>query len=150
MSMSRLIFMMGLVVVFIWGGSTLFSAKTTAIQINTVSVVQGFQVGNMMRFEMKKYHNDFGRLPASNSDLGLPEKETYADQNLMSAGVGEDGVITLAYTKKSGVEGGVVQIVPSMDEQSHYVSWGCRSSSYPSIQKFLPQCRYIPPVKTEM
>jgi len=144
MSISRLIFMMLLIVILLWGASTLFSARTTAIQINTVSVVQGFQVGNMMRFEIRKYHNDYGRLPASNSDLGLPAKETYADQNLMSAGVGENGLITLVYTKKSGVEGGVVQIVASMDEQSQDVLWGCRSSSYPSIQNFLPQCRYIP------
>lgn len=128
--------------VIVGGAFQLFQAKRTAMYMGAAHISQGMAVSQILRIEILRFHNYAGRLPDSNSEAGLPPKEEYAEQALVSADIGEEGVITLVYNKKSGVANGAIKIVPTANERTGRITWDCLTSSYPSIEDFMPQCSY--------
>ena len=128
--------------VIVGGAFQLYQAKRTAMYMGVAYISQGMAVSQILRIEILQFHNQSGRLPDSNSEAGLPPKEEYAEQSLVSADIGNEGVITLVYNKKSGVANGTIKIVPTVNERTGRITWDCLTSSYPLIEDFIPQCRY--------
>lgn len=144
----RLIVIITSAFVIVLGAYELLRVKVIKKQFSAVSIAQGLSTGTMMRVEVMRYYNDYGELPESNDDARLADEKEYANDVLDSAGIGKAGVITLVYNKKSGMAGGTVQLVPVMNDKTHYLHWDCRSSSFPTIQEFMPQCHYRPTATT--
>ena len=83
--------------------------------------------------------------PASNAEAGLPAAEDLRGQSLRATHVRADGVIELEYDGRSGVDGGIVRLVPDIELalRSGIVNWRCESADYPAITSFMPACSYV-------
>jgi Pilin (bacterial filament) len=98
-----------------------------------------------MEVAVAEYYNIYGKLPASNSDAGLPKPEDYQGKTLRSASVGPKGVIEFAFDAKSGKDGGRVRLIPDTSHAAAMsIQWRCETSDYPQIKHVLPICDYVP------
>lgn len=64
-----------------------------------------------VRVAIAEYYRTTGRMPARQSDAGLPPPERYRGRTLTSAAVLPDGSIELAFDAASGVDGGRIRFV---------------------------------------
>lgn len=86
-----------------------------------------------------------GAAPDSNSAAGLPVPADLHGQSLKETYVRAGGRVDMVFDAQSGVEGGVVSLIPDLDlaMRTGLVNWRCETPDYPEIQKYLPTCRYV-------
>ena len=129
--------------IILWATFALLRLKTTGTYMIAAAVAQGLSMGPMFKVAVAEYYQDYGHLPESNTEVKLEASEAYAKGALVSAGIGKGGVITFLYNEKSGIKGGRIQLIPHTNEHRGSIRWECVTSSYPTIEKFFPQCHYI-------
>lgn len=87
-----------------------------------------------------------GRMPASNTEAGLPPATSYRGRSLISAAVVDGGRIQLTFDGESGRDGGVIDLVPDLAHiDAMGVQWRCETTDYPQIARALPSCDYLLP-----
>jgi len=87
-----------------------------------------------------------GRAPTENLLAGLHEPESFAGHSLQSLTVGEGGRIVLRFDIKTGIAGGEIVLVPDPPAQgAGTLRWRCSTSSYPAIERVIPDCRFNEP-----
>lgn len=96
-----------------------------------------------MQIAVAEYYNNFGKLPKSNADAGLPPPSEYRGDTLRSATIGADGSIEMVFDGKSGKQGGRVRLIPDLSHVAAMsVQWHCQSPDYPQIDHILRNCAY--------
>jgi hypothetical protein len=90
-----------------------------------------------------EYYMTNARMPASNSDIGLPAPDQYRGKSLKSATVVADGSIEFCFDASSGLDGGRIRLIPDISRANAMgIQWRCESSDYPLIKRALPVCEY--------
>ncbi|MEJ2141674.1 MAG: pilin [Gammaproteobacteria bacterium] len=139
----RLIIIVVSVLVVVLGGFELLRGKQVRTHMQAAFVAEGLAVTGMLRVAAAEYYNSHGEWPESHAEANLPAPYQITRQALTSAELGSDGVITLTYNAKSGVDGGTIRLVPSVSSYLGDIKWECRTSSFENIQEWAPQCMYI-------
>ena len=85
-----------------------------------------------------------GVVPNSNTEAGLPVPADLRGQSLRETHVRNGGKIEMVYDRRSGVDGGVIRLIPDLGlaMRSGVINWRCETSDYPVIKKFVPACQY--------
>lgn len=100
-----------------------------------------------MRVAIVEYYLTNGRMPAQQSDAGLPAPERYRGRTLRSATMAADGSIDLVFDAASGVDGGRIRFVADTTRaEAMGVRWRCETADYPQIKRVSPLCEYKPTV----
>jgi hypothetical protein len=107
-----------------------------------IYLAEGLQVAALARTAVAEIYQTELKWPSSNREAGLPEPEQLQGKSLQSVRLARAGVIVLTYDGKSGVDRGVIRLVPSARAQGGPIDWRCESSSYENIASMLPQCVY--------
>ena len=138
----------GLVVIFLLVGVWGYKQQSTQGIVDTVFIAEGFQTGVMLKQATAEFYYHQGELPSSNQEVGMGAPEVYANNALKSAEVTSKGEIKLTYDGKTGVDDGVVRLIPTV--VPGMLKWRCETSDYPNIGKYMPQCQYLPKFNTEV
>ena len=131
------------IVILIWSAFSLLRLNTTAIHTQAALVMDGLALTPMFKVAVAEHYQRYGRLPLSNEEARLLPRQEYAKGALESVAIGERGIVTLHYNEKSGINGSTIQMVPVVNERGGMIHWKCQTSSFPLIEKFAPQCRYL-------
>lgn len=105
-------------------------------------LAEGFVVASNAKTAVAEYYMNYGKLPASNRDIGLPAADRFRGQSLRSMAIAAGGRITLTYDAKSGVDGGTIELVPDTSNPAMGIRWRCVTSSYEHITVTIPQCEF--------
>ncbi len=120
---------------------TLSSASDTA----SVLIREDLVVAAAMRVAIAEYYTTTAKMPATNSEAGLPAPDQYRGKSLKSATVLAGGHIELVFDAQSGVEGGRVLLAPdTTHEDAMGIQWSCETRDYPLIKRVSPTCEYKP------
>lgn len=96
-----------------------------------------------LRVALVEFYQSNGKMPAQQSELGLPAPEQYRGKTLKSAIVLADGSIDLVFDAASGVDGGRVRLVADTTRADAMgVQWRCETADYPQIRRVSPTCEY--------
>ncbi len=102
-------------------------------------------VASAMKVAIAEYYATMGRLPARQSDAGLPPPSHYRGKSLTSATLLPDGNIELVFDAASGVDGGRIRFEADLSHvDAMGVQWHCRSADYPRIAEIAPGCIHMP------
>lgn len=93
---------------------------------------EGLAVAAPVKVQVVIYYQEYGSLPSSNGDLGLPAPNRFKRQSLQSLAISKGGIITLTYDRKSGVQQGVVELIPVVDGRGR-IQWECFTPNYPDL-----------------
>ena len=137
-----------LVVVFLLVGLWGYLKQSSQGIVDTVFIAEGFQTGVMLKQATAEFYYHRGKLPASNEEVGLGSPEVYANNALQRAEVTLNGVVKLTYDGKTGVDDGVVRLIPTV--VPGMLKWRCETADYPKIGKYMPQCQYLPKFDSEI
>ncbi|MBL1321228.1 MAG: DUF2914 domain-containing protein [Methylophaga sp.] len=132
------------VIVGLWG----YRQQSNQTIFDTVYIAQGFETGVLLKQAVAYHYAYEGKLPESNDDVDLGSPDIYANGSLQTAAIIENGIIELTYDAKSGVDGGVVRLVPTV--VPGMLNWQCETHDYQTISKYMPQCLFIDDAKTEV
>lgn len=102
---------------------------------------EGLQVVGAAKTAVAEYLANTGRFPSSNKQIGLAAPDQFKGQSLRRMSISEGGVITLTYDAKSGVDGGIIRIIPDNADPS-LLKWRCISPNFRDIALTIPQCSY--------
>lgn len=102
---------------------------------------EGLQVAASAKVAVVESYFNTGKLPSSNAEVGMSAPDEFQTQSLRSMRIGDGGVITLTYDAKSGVDGGIIQLVPDLDN-TYNIQWKCTSPDFRDIAETIPQCSY--------
>ncbi len=106
---------------------------------------EDMQAVGSLRVAIAEYYMTTGKMPAQQSDAGLPPPEQYRGKTLKSATVLADGSIELAFDAASGVDGGRIRfVVDSSRAEAMGLQWRCTTADYPLIKRASPACEYEP------
>ena len=106
-------------------------------------ISEGFSASAVVKAQVAEYFAVTGELPSSNAEANIRIPESYAGVSLKSVRVSRGGVITLTYDEKTGVNNGIIQLVPYVGNSALGLRWQCNTSSYKGIERMAPQCNYI-------
>lgn len=85
-----------------------------------------------------------GRMPADNAAAGLRPSDAYRGRTLLSLSIVDGGRIRLRFDAESGVDGGIVELVPELGHvDAMGVQWRCETSDYLQIAQAMPGCDYV-------
>jgi len=138
----------GLVVIFLFVGLWGYKQQSRQGIVDTVFIAEGFQTGVMLKQAIAEFYYHRGKLPASNKEVGLGAPEVYANHALQRAEVINNGVVKLTYDGLTGVDEGVVRLIPTV--VPGMLKWRCETTDYANISKYMPQCQYLPEFDSEM
>lgn len=138
----------GLLSVFTLVGLWGYQKQSNQDVFDTVFIAEGFQVGVLLKQATAEFYYHQGKLPSSNQEVGMGAPEVYANNALKSAEVTSNGEIKLTYDARTGVEGGVVSLIPTV--VPGMLKWRCETRDYQNIGKYMPQCQYLPEFNTEV
>lgn len=123
--------------------------RTIAEQLAEQAMRNDFVVLGVLKASVSETYMVNGRMPGNNTEANLPAANSYRGQSLQSAEVLADGVIQLRFDALSGVDGGVVRLVPTLGEiESMGIQWQCETHDYPQISRLLTGCAYASDSKT--
>ena len=98
-----------------------------------------------MRTAIAEYYMTMVKMPEKPADAGLSPPEQYRGKTLKSATLAADGSINLIFDANSGVDGGLVRLIPDLSHADTMgIQWRCQTSDYPQIARALATCEYVP------
>lgn len=106
------------------------------------AILEGLSRATGMRMNIVEYYMTNGAMPASNQELGISGPTSFAQNALETLEIVEGGGIRLTFNEQSGVDGGVIDLLPTLEQESGSVGWRCVTSSYSDIESWSPQCKY--------
>lgn len=106
---------------------------------------EGLQAAAAIRIAIVEYYQTNGKMPARQSDAGLPAPDRYRGKTLKSAIVLPDGSIELVFDAASGMDGGIIRLVADTSHADAMgIQWRCETSDYPQIKRVSAACEYKP------
>jgi type IV pilus assembly protein PilA len=97
----------------------------------------------MFKVAVTEFYFSEGRLPFSNSQIGMSEPSSYANEALRAISVGSGGVVTLHLNEKLAAPAKTAEVnlqpVPSKDGRLD--KWQCSSNAGRDIQTMLSACK---------
>lgn len=133
-----------LALVLVLAGYEWYNRRRIKTYLSAAQITSGLQVANSVKVQMANFHEEYGRYPASNQELGLPESHQFASPSLSALEVSPNGVITLRFENRQGIQDGIIQLIPGDENTSLITRWRCVTPSYASIASWAPQCEYQP------
>jgi hypothetical protein len=105
-------------------------------------IANGLVLAMEVKQRVGEYYSMHGEMPENNGAMDLPSAEQFASQAVKAIEV-KDGVIIVKFNQLSGVDDGVIRLMPELMEGSGLVLWNCETPSYPFVIHYAPQCRYV-------
>lgn len=134
-------------VVLVLVGYEFFNKKRAEQYVSAAQLHDGFLASNNVKIEVVSYYIRNNEFPNSNKDVGIPPPENFASQSLIKLQVLEKGIISLTYNENSGINNGVIKLIPRLNEGIG-MDWRCVTSSYENISLTTPQCEFIEEVSS--
>ncbi len=110
--------------------------------IGAANIAEGIQASSFAKPAIVDFYMSEGRWPSSNADIGMQAPDKFSGHSLRSMAVSAGGVITLTYDEKSGVDRGVVQLIPDASNPQLGIKWRCVTPTYANIATIMPNCEY--------
>lgn len=88
--------------------------------------------------------------PSSNAEAHVAPANQLGSNEVRSILVSKGGVINVYLTPRTGVAGGILQLVPAIvtgKDGRKGVRYACYSPNIPDIARAAPECSYHPPAK---
>jgi hypothetical protein len=108
-------------------------------------LAEGLQVAASAKTAIAESYMTNMQFPATNQEAGLPAPGQMRGQSLQSLRLSRNGVISLTYDGKTGVDQGLIRLVPDVRAGGGQIGWRCETPSYTNIAAFFPQCTYTAP-----
>ncbi len=102
----------------------------------------GLVLSSVPKASVVEYYTMRGEMPADNKQANIPAPEQFADQAVKSVAI-KDGTVVIKYNHLSGVEDGVVKLIPMPATNVQMMRWRCETPSYSFINEYAPQCNYV-------
>jgi hypothetical protein len=119
-----------------------YEKKQYAQYNNIAYLSEGIDRSMNIRLQLNEYFAATGKLPSTNKELNLPSPVSFSDGVLQSLEIQVQGVIRLTFTEKSGVEGGMIDYIPTPSPTTSWLEWRCVTSSFENIESWRPDCRF--------
>lgn len=118
-----------------YGQQTTTTAGATDVQLHNQVIRQALAAAAPVRSSVEQFYLHHKAFPASNAELGMNLPQTYRNYDVQAIAVGANGIIDIALTPSSGVDGGTIRLTPSLSSTSGVPTfeWACRSPSYTTI-----------------
>lgn len=109
---------------------------------NKVSIVNGMRMASQIKTDISEYYQSNNSFPNSSSELFLPKPEEFADGAVKSLGLESEGVIKITYNEKSGIDNGLIYIVPDVSRSWIGITWKCISTNIKNISSLIEECHF--------
>lgn len=119
-----------------------FGDNTKEEYVQMAHLAQGLSLASSLKPPVANYYSMMGKFPVDNAAINAPPPEAFAQGSVKSVTVNQ-GAITVQYTALSGVEDGLLRLVPSSRNNGYFMTWTCETPSFANITKFVPQCQYV-------
>jgi len=118
-------------------------SDSNAIQYKSAAhITQGLANTSRIKSHLSVYYSERGELPSSNKQAGLPEPEKFKSGALKSIRIMDEGVIQLTFNNESGIDNGILELIPNTSNPATGVDWECTTPNYKGIGELIPQCSY--------
>lgn len=107
-------------------------------------IANGLALAMEVKQQVGEYYLVRGEMPENNGAMNLPSAEKFASQAVKAIEV-KDGVIIVKFNQLSGVDDGIIRLMPELMEGSGLALWNCETPSYSFVVQYAPQCRYVGP-----
>ncbi|MDH3744311.1 MAG: pilin [Acidobacteriota bacterium] len=134
----------GIVVLAVLGvliGLHFYQKKTVEGHVKAGFLEHGLASANPVKRDVIQYYEEYGKMPSSNDELGLPEPADLSGRSLRGIEVTEGGQLILTFSYELGVDQGRIYLTPSLANPTMN-SWSCTTPSYPKIEKLIPECEF--------
>ena len=105
-------------------------------------LAEGLQIAAAAKVAVAESYQVNLKWPATNQEAGLPEPAQMKARSLQSVRLSRNGVIVLTYDAKSGIDRGVIRLIPKARAGGGPIYWRCESPSFETIATIVPQCSY--------
>ncbi len=108
-------------------------------------ITSDFAIAGNVKLGVAEAFMTNGTAPGSNAEAGLPTATDLRGQSLRATYVRSGGQIIMEYDAQSGVDGGVIKLIPDIKlaMRSGIINWRCETSDFEDIQTFMPACQYV-------
>ncbi len=130
--------------VIVLGAYEWYNRERAGRYVDVANIAQGMQIAVQAKHAIMGFYQSEGKFPSSNYQLSLKEPNKYITSSLKSMEVTKGGTITLTFNGTSGVENGIVQLVPDDSNLAVGVQWSCTTPTYKDMEELMPQCKYLP------
>jgi len=107
--------------------------------VQVTYLANGLSMASEFKAHIGEYYYDTGKFPADNSEIRMPQPDSFSSDAVRSIEV-QNGRIVTTYTELTGVDGGTIYLIP--ESVGNLMKWRCETTSYPSINEYMPQCHY--------
>ena len=116
-------------------GQQTTTAGGTDTELRNQIIRQALAAAAPVRTSVEQFYLHHKAFPASNADVGMNLPQTYRNYDVQAIAVGANGIIDIALTPSSGVDGGTIRLTPSLASTIGVPTfqWACRSPSYTTI-----------------
>lgn len=122
-------------------------AERTIAQAREAQVIrEAIVVASSAKVAVVEYYMTTGEMPGDNAQVGLGAADTWRGTSLRSLQIAEGGRILLTFDETSGVDGGVLELIPDLtDNESMGVQWQCMTHDFERIARVWPgsACAYV-------
>lgn len=109
--------------------------------VNAMQIASGMGIATGLKLSILQHYLESGEMPKDNAAMGQPPPPEWHTKALNSVEI-KDGAITLVFNQSSGVEGGILRLVPDLSRPHIGVEWNCVTPSYPAIKTIMPDCEF--------
>ncbi len=122
----------------------LIQNKQRDVYIDRAVIANAYASAAQIKLRVEEYFYENGELPNSNYSLDLPEPHEFRLRGLKALAIEDNGVIHVEIEGESPQASGHIFLLPQQLDDHVSERWICLTPSYPSIEKWMPQCRYEP------
>lgn len=107
-------------------------------------LVQGYRIGRNVLVSVAEYSASMREYPETLYDAGVDVAEWVRGTPLERIDTDGEGRVAMQFDASSGVDGGVIYLVPEFLDDFFQVRWHCQTADYEHISAILPECRFTP------
>lgn len=109
--------------------------STVEIQQRTQSINNALTAAAQVQHQVADYRQRNGKFPSSNDEAAVGGPGSFANADVSSVTVEDNGVVEVRLTAASGVADGAIILTPNLSQNTgeNNVDWKCASASYATI-----------------
>ena len=109
--------------------------SATDIRAQNQAIGQALAAAAPIKAGVERFRLRTKAFPASNADAGMNPPAAYGNYDVKRIAIGGDGTIEITLNATSGIDGGVIRLMPkaAANTDQDMIEWSCSSPSYSAI-----------------
>ena len=109
--------------------------STVDIQQRSHSINNALTAAAQVQHQVADFRQRNGKFPSTNDEAAIGGPGSFANADVSSVTVEDNGVVEVRLTAASGVEDGAIVLTPSLSKNTgeNNIDWRCASASYATI-----------------